>query len=104
MSERISERRDIPARAARDQLGRILHIDPRNLVRLAGTEAVSMVEGILAERARNHPRAAPHVWRARLMGMKPAVVAVDAYLRRPPSLFSIGRPSGRQASRTEDQP
>lgn len=104
IGDRISERRDVTGRAARDQLGLILHIDPRNLVRVAGVEAVSMVAGILAERARNHPGGAPQVWRARFVGMKRVVVAVDAYLRRPASLFSKDRPSGRQPSRTEDRP
>ena len=61
-------------RAARDRLGRVLHIDPRNLVRIAGAEASSMVEGILDERARNRRRPPAHVWLLRRMGMKPAAV------------------------------
>ena len=69
MPEPAPERRDLPGRAARDQLGLILHLDPQNLVRIAGPEAASMVEGILDERGRNRRRLPPHVWLLRRMGM-----------------------------------
>lgn len=103
MSERVAERRDTLARAARDRLGLILHIHPRDLVRVAGMEAASMVEGILDERARNRRRLPPHVWLIHRMGMKPAVVAVDAYLRRSSSLVSKEPPPGRKSSSDEVQ-
>lgn len=69
MNEPASERRDLRARAARDELGSILHIDPRNLVRVAGAEAASMVEGVLDERARNRQGVPLHVSLLRLVGM-----------------------------------
>lgn len=93
MRESIPERRDLPARAACDQLGHILHIDRRDLVHLADAEATSMIEAILDERERNRSRGQPlHASLLRRMGMNHAVAAIDLCLRRPSSLLSKGSP------------